>query len=99
MKRVADLSQQDYISRINELNSALLRAWQADQRVESVKIAIQCAKLFSDVSVPPFYPSQFVLVSDMLDTFGRLVYERLWTKANEELANKGKYELGRLFHF
>ena len=32
----------------------------------------QCAKLLADVSVIQFYPSKFVLITDILDTFGEL---------------------------
>ena len=41
----------------------------------------QCAKLLADTNVIQFYPSKFVLITDILDTFGRLVYERLRTKS------------------
>lgn len=30
----------------------------------------QCSKLLSDTSVIQFYPSKFVLITDILDTFG-----------------------------
>lgn len=32
--------------------------------------AFQCSKLLSDTSVIQFYPSKFVLITDILDTFG-----------------------------
>lgn len=38
MKRMADLSQQDYINVINQMNQTLMNAWASDQRVESVKV-------------------------------------------------------------
>jgi len=41
----------------------------------------QCAKLLVDTSVMTFYPSKFVLITDILDIFGKLVYERLKMKA------------------
>ena len=50
----------------------------------SLKIAIQSAKLLCENSVntcPQFYPSMFVLVADILDSFGELVFERLSLKA------------------
>lgn len=81
VREVADLSQQEYISRIEQLNEELVQAWHQDQRVKALKIAIQCSKLLVDTSVIQFYPSKFVLVTDILDIFGKLVYDRLRTKA------------------
>lgn len=77
-----DLSQQEYISRIEQLNNELVQAWHSDQRVKALKIAIQCAKLLVDTSGVAFYPSKFVLITDILDIFGKLVYERLKMKAD-----------------
>ena len=41
MQEMANLSQQEYIKRIDELNNALLQAWNEDDRVKSLKIVIQ----------------------------------------------------------
>ena len=41
MQEMANLSQQDYMKRIDELNNALLQAWSEDDRVKSLKIVIQ----------------------------------------------------------
>lgn len=80
-----NLTQQEYIGKIQQLNSELVAAWKTDQRVKSLKIAIQCSKLLSDASnVIQFYPSKFVLVTDILDIFGKLVYERLKSKSEIE---------------
>ncbi|XP_065065630.1 VPS35 endosomal protein-sorting factor-like isoform X3 [Rhopilema esculentum] len=81
LKEMLNLSQQDYVNKIDDLNQELLKAWGADQRVKSLKISIQCAKLLGDISVMPFYPSKFVLVTDILDNFGTLVYERIKSKS------------------
>ncbi|KAG5897769.1 hypothetical protein JTB14_019988 [Gonioctena quinquepunctata] len=77
-----DLSQAEYMSKINQLNKELVSAWNTEQRVKALKIAIQCAKLLTDTDVLSFYPSKFVLITDILDTFGKLVYDRLRMKAN-----------------
>lgn len=76
-----DLTQQEYVTKIQQLNSELVDAWRTDQRVKSLKIAIQCSKLLSDTSVVQFYPSKFVLITDILDIFGKLVYDRLKAKS------------------
>ncbi|KAL4240173.1 hypothetical protein ACF0H5_000967 [Mactra antiquata] len=81
VQEMLNLSQQEYVSRIEDLNQALIAAWTQDQRVKALKIAIQCSKLLADVSVIQFYPSKFVLITDILDTFGKLVYDRLRDKA------------------
>ncbi|KAG4070610.1 hypothetical protein HA402_013530 [Bradysia odoriphaga] len=79
--QMLDLTQQEYVSRIEQLNNELVQAWNTDQRVKSLKIAIQCSKLLADTNVMQFYPSQFVLITDILDIFGKLVYDRLISKA------------------
>lgn len=79
--QMLDLTQQEYMLKIEQLNHELVQAWTTDQRVKALKIAIQCSKLLADTSVMQFYPSQFVLITDILDIFGKLVYERLRTKA------------------
>ena len=71
------LSQKEFIDHIEMMHANLKNSWAADQRVQCLKIAIQCSKLLLENSVPGFYPSQFVLVTSILDTFGDLVYNRL----------------------
>ncbi|KAJ4925902.1 hypothetical protein JOQ06_008088, partial [Pogonophryne albipinna] len=82
-KELLNLSQQDYANRIEELNQSLKEAWSSDQKVKALKIVIQCSKLLSDTSVIQFYPSKFVLITDILDTFGRLVFDRIWTMCSD----------------
>uniref|UniRef100_A0A670K256 VPS35 endosomal protein-sorting factor-like n=1 Tax=Podarcis muralis TaxID=64176 RepID=A0A670K256_PODMU len=70
-KELLNLTQQDYTNRIEELNQSLKDAWASDQKVKALKIVIQCSKLLSDTTVIQFYPSKFVLITDILDTFGK----------------------------
>jgi len=81
IKEMLNLSQTEYVNRIEQLNTTLLQAWKSDQRVKSLKIAIQCAKVLGDTDVIQFYPSKFVLVTDILDNFGKLVFERILDKS------------------
>uniref|UniRef100_A0A1A8SLF0 VPS35 endosomal protein-sorting factor-like n=1 Tax=Nothobranchius rachovii TaxID=451742 RepID=A0A1A8SLF0_9TELE len=82
-RELLNLSQQDYANRIEELNQSLKEAWASDQKVKALKIVIQCSKLLSDTAVIQFYPSKFVLITDILDTFGRLVFDRIWTMCSD----------------
>lgn len=77
VRKTMGLSQQEFVTKINVLNEEIKKAWATEQRVKAFKIAIQCSKLLSDVNVMQFYPSKFVLITDILDTFGNLVFARL----------------------
>ncbi|XP_011208196.2 VPS35 endosomal protein sorting factor-like isoform X3 [Bactrocera dorsalis] len=90
MSHMIDLTQQEYIQRIEQLNQELITSWNDDQRVKSLKIVIQCSKMLADTSVLSFYPSQFVLITDILDMFGKLVYERLNIKASNIISDGEK---------
>ncbi|XP_064405950.1 VPS35 endosomal protein-sorting factor-like [Halichondria panicea] len=81
VKETLNLSQNEYVKKIDNLNKTLDNAWDKDQRVKALKIAIQCSKLLVDTSVIQFYPSKFVLITDILDNFGFLVYDRIRRKS------------------
>ncbi|KAI1301607.1 hypothetical protein HDE_02842 [Halotydeus destructor] len=89
VREVKNLSQQEFVKHIEELSQSLKTSWDQDQRVKALKIAIQCSKMLSDVSVIHFYPSKFVLVTDLLDNFGKMVYERIHLKAQGPQGDSG----------
>lgn len=84
-----ELTQAEYFSHVKKLSKDLDEAWAKDERVGSLKIAIQIAKLLADTTVPQFYPSIFVMVTEALDKFGDMVFKRLKNRAEEAL-NEGK---------
>jgi hypothetical protein len=71
------LTCSEYTAHVRQLNSLLTQAWKTQERVKAVKLAIQNAKLLADATVLQFYPSMFVLVTDLLDNFGKLVFDRI----------------------
>jgi len=92
-----DITQKEYVSQLTRYHEELQRAWKDGERVLSIKIVIKCTRLLADTSVPQFYPSVFIMVTEILDTFGELVYERILGKAEEDdegnpppLIKKGK---------
>ena len=80
-----DMTQEQYVEHVQKLSQDLNRAWANDERVGSLKIAIQLAKLLADTNMPQFYPCMFVLVTDVLERFGEMVFTRLKAKAEEAL--------------
>jgi anti-sigma28 factor (negative regulator of flagellin synthesis) len=88
----AEISQSEYEHAVNRLSVNLDHAWAKDERVESLKIAIQLGKLLSNTSVPQFYPCIFITVTEVLNHFGDLVFQRLLSKSEETIlaSNKGK---------
>ncbi|XP_022940977.1 UPF0505 protein C16orf62 homolog [Cucurbita moschata] len=75
------VTRQDYINRLREFKDDLVRAWNASDRVTSLKISVKVAKLLKDTSVLQFYPTLFVLVTDILDMLGNFVWDRIRSKA------------------
>ncbi|KAI8010950.1 VPS35 endosomal protein sorting factor-like [Camellia lanceoleosa] len=81
------ISQQEYVSRLHELKDEVARAWRADDRVTSLKVSIKVARLLTDTSVLQFYPTLFVLATDVMDMLGNMVWQRIKQKA--EFAEDG----------
>jgi hypothetical protein len=70
------------------MSSALKRAWKNDEKVAALKMAIKGAKMLADTKVLAFYPSMFVLLTDVLDAFGHLVFSRIQGKATDAATGK-----------
>ncbi|CAL0315900.1 unnamed protein product [Lupinus luteus] len=75
------ITWQEYVSRLHELKDEINRSWLAEDRVTSLRLSIKVAKLLMDTSVSEFYPTLFVLVTDIMDMLGDLVWQRIRRKA------------------
>ncbi len=53
-------------------------------------LIIQCAKLLSDTSVIQFYPSKFVLITDILDNFGKPNHTGVSVEREKERERRGR---------
>ena len=71
------LTAQEFTSQLERLNRELKKFWEKEDKVACFRIAIQCAKLLNDMASPVFYPQKFILLTDILDNFGALVYGRM----------------------
>ena len=80
-----EITQGQFEAHVKKLSDDLNGAWERDERVNSLKVAIQLAKLLSDTNYPQFYPVMFVLVTDVLEKFGWMVFNRLKNKAEDAL--------------
>lgn len=72
------------MTQLREMNEDIAHAWLSCERVTALKLATRVARLLSDTSVPSFYPTLFVLVTEVMDTMGRLVFDRIRNKAERE---------------
>lgn len=59
---------------------------------------MEVADILGFASAANAYPLHFVLVTDVLDEFGHLVYDRLCAKANKERAEAGLNSLTNNFN-
>ncbi|XP_028800318.1 VPS35 endosomal protein sorting factor-like [Neltuma alba] len=75
------IAWQEYVSRLHELKDEIAHSWLVDDRITSLKLSVKVAKLLVDTSILQFYPTLFVLVTDIMDMLGDLVWQRIKQKA------------------
>jgi hypothetical protein len=78
--RTINMTQSKLVESVDSLNKELRAAWNGQERVRALKIAIQVSKMLGDTSFPTFFPTVFAVVAEILDAFGELVYERVLDK-------------------
>ncbi|KAK4439774.1 VPS35 endosomal protein sorting factor-like [Sesamum alatum] len=83
------VSQQEYLSKLQELKDEINQSWLRDDRVTSLRLSIKVARLLMDASVIQFYPTLFVLATDIMDMLGDRVWARIKQKA--EITEEGGF--------
>ncbi|EEY62982.1 uncharacterized protein PITG_14602 [Phytophthora infestans T30-4] len=83
-EKTIEISQSQYVAKVKEMQKRLIASWEHNHKVEALRIAIKCVKLLADAdTAPQLYPCVFVLVSEVLDAFGKLVFDRIHARASE----------------
>ena len=67
----------EIVKKMEIIKKEMLQRWDKEEKVSTLKIIIQCAKILNDVSTPKFYCHKFLIISEFIDNFSRLVYERI----------------------
>ncbi|KAG7392842.1 hypothetical protein PHYPSEUDO_014329 [Phytophthora pseudosyringae] len=85
VEQTIEISQSQYVAKVKEMQRRLIASWEQNHKVEALRIAIKCVKLLADSNTAPqLYPCVFVLVSEVLDVFGKLVFDRIYARASED---------------
>jgi hypothetical protein len=72
------LSSGEFIAKVEVLKREMLQKWEVEDKVGALKIIIHCTKMLNDVFTPKFYTHKFLVLSDILDSFSKLVYDRIY---------------------
>jgi hypothetical protein len=72
------LSSGEFIAKVEVLKREMLQKWEVEDKVGALKIIIHCTKMLNDVFTPKFYTHKFLVLSDILDSFAKLVYDRIY---------------------
>jgi hypothetical protein len=72
------ISSGEHVAKMEVLKREMLQKWEVEDKVGTLKIIIHCTKMLNDVFTPKFYTHKFLIISDILDIFSKLVYERIY---------------------
>ena len=54
-----------------------IETWEIEDKVGTLKIVIHCSKMLNDVFTPKFYTHKFLIISDILYHFSKIIFERI----------------------
>jgi hypothetical protein len=72
------ISSGEYVAKMEILKREMLQKWEVQDKVGSLKIIIHCTKMLNDVFTPKFYTHKFLIISDILDNFAKIVFLRIY---------------------
>ena len=72
------ISSGEYVAKMEVLKRELLQKWEVEDKVGTLKIIIHCTKMLNDVFTPKFYTHKFLIITEILDIFSKLIYERIY---------------------
>ena len=75
------ISSGEYVAKMEILKREMLQKWEVEDKVGTLKIIIHCTKMLNDVFTPKFYTHKFLITADILDTYSKLIYERIYKLA------------------
>lgn len=84
------LTSGEYVQKLEALKNEMLQKWQDKDKVGSIKIIIHCTKILNDVSTPNFYCHKFLNITEILENFSNLIYERIFELAFPDKALDAK---------
>lgn len=73
----------EFTEELESKHAAMIDFWKKEDKVEALKIVIQCLKTLTDNSAIEFYPAKVFLIHDLLISFTDLVEKRLKAMDNE----------------
>lgn len=75
--KIASISADEFQNQFKKLKRKMTQFWSKEEKVSCLKICIQCAKLLNDTETPAFYPQKFLIITEILDDFGKMVFDRM----------------------
>ena len=75
--KIASINADEFQNQFKKLKKKMMQFWGKEDKVACLKICIQCAKLLNDTSTPEFYPQKFMIITEILDEFGTMVFDRM----------------------
>lgn len=90
----------EYVNKLDSLLIEMNSKWKSNDMVSSIKIMIHCTKILNDISTPKFYCHKFIIITNILETFSNLVYERIFKLSFPNIDikdyDKGNFEVSPL---